>query len=37
MIWSGNAGLILLWVAAALTFITGGDYFLKARPHLKDD
>ncbi|MCG7494498.1 CDP-diacylglycerol--glycerol-3-phosphate 3-phosphatidyltransferase [Thalassobius sp. Cn5-15] len=37
MIWSGNAGLILLWVAAALTFITGVDYFLKARPHLKDD
>lgn len=37
MIWSGNTGLILLWVAAALTFITGVDYFLKARPHLKDD
>lgn len=37
MIWAGNAGLVLLWVAALLTFITGVDYFNKARPHLKDD
>ena len=36
MIWSGWAGLILLWVAAALTGITGIDYFRKASPHLKD-
>jgi CDP-diacylglycerol--glycerol-3-phosphate 3-phosphatidyltransferase len=37
MIWAGNAGLVLLWIAALLTFITGVDYFNKARPHLKDD
>lgn len=37
MIWSGDAGLVLLWVAAALTLITGIDYFRKAVPHLKDD
>jgi CDP-diacylglycerol--glycerol-3-phosphate 3-phosphatidyltransferase len=27
----------LLWIAAALTLITGIDYFAKALPHLKDD
>jgi CDP-diacylglycerol--glycerol-3-phosphate 3-phosphatidyltransferase len=37
MAWAGNVGLILLWVAAALTFITGVDYFNKARPYLKDN
>ncbi|MDB2530872.1 CDP-diacylglycerol--glycerol-3-phosphate 3-phosphatidyltransferase, partial [Paracoccaceae bacterium] len=37
MIWSGNVGLILLWVAAALTLITGFDYFKKALPFLKDE
>lgn len=37
MIWSGYAGLILLWVAAVLTAVTGLDYFRKALPHLKDD
>ncbi|SLN70995.1 CDP-diacylglycerol--glycerol-3-phosphate 3-phosphatidyltransferase [Roseovarius albus] len=36
MFWSGYAGLWLLWLAAALTFITGVDYFNKAIPHLKD-
>ena len=36
MIWSGNIGVVLLWVAAALTAVTGMDYFLKARPYLKD-
>ncbi|WP_220747725.1 MULTISPECIES: CDP-diacylglycerol--glycerol-3-phosphate 3-phosphatidyltransferase [Jannaschia] len=30
------AGTVLLWLAAALTGITGWDYFTKARPHLKD-
>lgn len=30
------AGVVLLWVAAALTAITGWDYFSKARPHLVD-
>ncbi|WP_102226062.1 CDP-diacylglycerol--glycerol-3-phosphate 3-phosphatidyltransferase [Acidimangrovimonas sediminis] len=29
------AGLVLIWVAAALTFVTGLDYFLKALPFLK--
>ena len=27
-------GLVLLWVAAALTLLTGADYFRKALPHL---
>jgi len=37
MIWSGNIGLGLLWIAAALTLITGVDYFRKALPLLKED
>jgi CDP-diacylglycerol--glycerol-3-phosphate 3-phosphatidyltransferase len=36
MIWSGHVGLWLLWIAAALTLITGVDYFKKSVPHLKD-
>ncbi len=36
MIWTWYAGLGLLWVAAALTLITGADYLIKAVPHLKD-
>lgn len=36
MIWSGNLGVILLWIAAALTLITGWDYFRKSVPYLKD-
>ncbi len=35
--WSGWLGLGLLWLAAALTFVTGMDYFRKAIPFLKDD
>ncbi|SDX35018.1 CDP-diacylglycerol--glycerol-3-phosphate 3-phosphatidyltransferase [Roseicitreum antarcticum] len=39
--YSGNiiwiVGLALIWVAAALTVITGWDYFRKALPFLKDD
>ena len=31
------AGLGLIWIAAALTFLTGWDYFTKSLPHLKDD
>ncbi|WP_068108830.1 CDP-diacylglycerol--glycerol-3-phosphate 3-phosphatidyltransferase [Tropicimonas marinistellae] len=31
-----NGGFVLLWIAAALTAITGWDYFNKARPYLKD-
>ena len=33
---TGWAGLVLLWVAAALTLLTGWDYFRKALPHLKE-
>jgi len=36
MEWSGIIGLALLWVAAFLTAVTGVDYFLKARPHLRE-
>ena len=35
--WAGQIGLILLWIAAALTAIPGVDYFRKAIPYLKDD
>jgi CDP-diacylglycerol--glycerol-3-phosphate 3-phosphatidyltransferase len=30
-------GLVLIWVAAGLTAITGWDYFTKSRPYLKDE
>lgn len=36
MVWSGRAGLWLLWLAAALTLITGIDYFRKSLPFLKE-
>ena len=36
MIWSTYASIGLIWVAAALTVITGIDYFRKAAPHLRD-
>ncbi|MCL6282808.1 CDP-diacylglycerol--glycerol-3-phosphate 3-phosphatidyltransferase [Ruegeria sp. 2012CJ41-6] len=36
MIWSGRAGLWLLWIAAALTLVTGWDYLMKSMPHLKE-
>ncbi len=36
MIWSGRLGLWLLWIAAALTLITGLDYLRKALPHLRE-
>ena len=36
MVWAGNIGLLLLWLAAFLTLITGWDYFRKAVPFLKD-
>ena len=35
--YAGITGFVLIWIAAGLTFVTGFDYFLKARPHLKDD
>ncbi|MEP1522540.1 CDP-diacylglycerol--glycerol-3-phosphate 3-phosphatidyltransferase [Ascidiaceihabitans sp.] len=37
MQWAGTLGLWLLWIAAALTLITGIDYLKKAIPHLKDE
>jgi CDP-diacylglycerol--glycerol-3-phosphate 3-phosphatidyltransferase len=36
MEWAGRIGLALLWLAAALTLITGFDYLRKAIPHLKE-
>jgi CDP-diacylglycerol--glycerol-3-phosphate 3-phosphatidyltransferase len=30
-------GVVLLWVAGILTFITGYDYFRKAMPYLRDE
>ena len=36
MIWSTYASIGLIWVAAALTVITGVDYFRKAAPYLRD-
>jgi CDP-diacylglycerol--glycerol-3-phosphate 3-phosphatidyltransferase len=36
MFWAGQIGLWLLWIAAALTLITGYDYLRKAMPHLKE-
>ncbi|MBF9057578.1 CDP-diacylglycerol--glycerol-3-phosphate 3-phosphatidyltransferase [Rhodobacterales bacterium HKCCSP123] len=43
LIWKYNAlmltsygGLVLLWLAAALTLVTGYDYFRKALPHLRE-
>jgi cardiolipin synthase len=32
-----NGGLILLWLAALLTAVTGLDYFRKATPYLSDE
>ncbi|MDK3072228.1 CDP-diacylglycerol--glycerol-3-phosphate 3-phosphatidyltransferase [Sedimentitalea sp. JM2-8] len=36
MDWTGRIGLWLLWLAAALTLVTGWDYFRKALPFLKE-
>ncbi|MGV6811532.1 MAG: CDP-diacylglycerol--glycerol-3-phosphate 3-phosphatidyltransferase [Brevirhabdus sp.] len=35
-IWSWNAGVLLLWIAAVLTLLTGWDYFRKSLPILKE-
>lgn len=32
----GVAGLVLIWIAGALTVTTGADYLLKAMPFLRD-
>ena len=34
---AGDAGLVLMWIAAFLTALTGWEYFRKALPFLKDD
>ncbi|MGV6887632.1 CDP-diacylglycerol--glycerol-3-phosphate 3-phosphatidyltransferase [Rhodophyticola sp. SM2404] len=34
---SYHVGLIFLWVAGLLTFVTGWDYFVKALPFLRED
>lgn len=36
MIISWWGGIIMLWIAAVLTLVTGWDYFNKSRPYLKD-
>jgi CDP-diacylglycerol--glycerol-3-phosphate 3-phosphatidyltransferase len=43
LVWKYNAlmltsygGLVLLWLAAGLTLVTGADYFRKAMPHLRE-
>lgn len=36
MVWCWWAGIVLLWLAAVLTAITGIDYFRKAIPFLKE-
>ena len=37
MIWAGRVGMVLLWIAAALTLFTGWEYFRKATPYLRDE
>ncbi|WP_297770286.1 CDP-diacylglycerol--glycerol-3-phosphate 3-phosphatidyltransferase [uncultured Roseovarius sp.] len=37
MVWAGHLGIWLLWIAAALTLLTGFDYLRKSIPYLKDD
>lgn len=36
LIWVSYGGLVLLWVAAGLTAITGWDYFRKSMPYLRE-
>mgnify|MGYP006288149735 FL=1 len=35
-LWTGQGGVALLWLSAALTLWTGWEYFRKAVPYLKD-
>ncbi|SDX84812.1 CDP-diacylglycerol--glycerol-3-phosphate 3-phosphatidyltransferase [Citreimonas salinaria] len=37
MVWAGNLGIVLLWIAALLTVVTGWEYFRKAMPFLTED
>jgi cardiolipin synthase len=34
--WVTLLGIVILWISAALTLLTGWDYFSKSLPHLKD-
>lgn len=34
---AGDAGLVLMWIAALLTAMTGWEYFRKSLPFLRDD
>lgn len=36
VIWSWWGGVVLLWIAALLTLVTGWDYFRKSLPFLKE-
>jgi len=38
-LWDGihALGLVLLWIAGALTLLTGADYYVKALPFLRDE
>ncbi len=36
-LYSWSAGVMLLWIAAALTLVTGWDYFRKALPYLREN
>ncbi len=36
-LFSYNGGILLLWIAALLTVLTGADYLRKAMPYLKDN
>jgi len=35
-IYAGITGIVLIWIAALMTALTGLDYFAKARPFLRD-
>ncbi|WP_439105323.1 CDP-diacylglycerol--glycerol-3-phosphate 3-phosphatidyltransferase [Celeribacter marinus] len=36
MVWTYTGGIVLFWIAALLTVITGADYLRKAMPYLRD-
>ena len=36
MVWTGNIGLALLWIAAVLTVVTGWDYVVKGVRHIAE-
>ena len=33
---ANDAGLVLIWIAAFLTAVTGWEYFSKSLPYLRD-